>query len=34
MFEGETLCDGEVVMSVERMVMAFRPAGLLQPSAG
>ncbi|MEW2493510.1 3-hydroxyacyl-ACP dehydratase FabZ family protein [Streptomyces nodosus] len=34
MFEGETLCDGEVVMSVERMVMAFRPADLLQPSAG
>lgn len=33
-FEGETLCDGEVVMSVERMVMAFRPAGQLLPSAG
>jgi 3-hydroxyacyl-[acyl-carrier-protein] dehydratase len=33
-FEGETLCDGEVVMSVERMVMAFRPAGQLRPSAG
>lgn len=33
-FEGETLCDGEAVMSVERMVMAFRPAGQLQPSTG
>lgn len=33
-FEGETLCDGEVVMSVERMVMAFRPAEQLLPSAG
>jgi 3-hydroxyacyl-[acyl-carrier-protein] dehydratase len=33
-FEGETLCDGEVVMSVERMVMAFRPSGRLLPSAG
>lgn len=33
-FEGETLCDGEVVMSVERMVMAFRPADQLRPSAG
>lgn len=33
-FEGETLCDGEVVMSVERMVMAFRPADRLLPSAG
>ncbi|MEV4973976.1 3-hydroxyacyl-ACP dehydratase FabZ family protein [Streptomyces scopuliridis] len=33
-FEGETVCDGEVVMSVERMVMAFRPAGSLLPSAG
>ncbi|MDF9805397.1 3-hydroxyacyl-[acyl-carrier-protein] dehydratase [Streptomyces sp. HB372] len=33
-FEGETLCDGELVMSVERMVMAFRPADRLLPSAG
>ncbi|MFH9978828.1 3-hydroxyacyl-ACP dehydratase FabZ family protein [Streptomyces sp. NPDC017179] len=33
-FEGETSCDGEVVMSVERMVMAFRPSGRLLPSAG
>jgi 3-hydroxyacyl-[acyl-carrier-protein] dehydratase len=33
-FEGETRCDGEVVMSVESMVMAFRPAGQLRPSAG
>ncbi|WP_445529279.1 3-hydroxyacyl-ACP dehydratase FabZ family protein [Streptomyces cyslabdanicus] len=33
-FEGETSCDGEVVMSVERMVMAFRPADELLPSTG
>lgn len=30
-FEGETVCGGEPVMSVERMVMAFRPAGQLRP---
>lgn len=33
-FEGKTVCDGEVVMSVERMVMAFRSSDQLLPSAG
>ncbi|MFJ9691446.1 3-hydroxyacyl-ACP dehydratase FabZ family protein [Kitasatospora sp. NPDC101183] len=30
-FEGESRCAGELLMSVERMVMAFRPASLLRP---
>ncbi|MFR9673730.1 3-hydroxyacyl-ACP dehydratase FabZ family protein [Streptomyces sp. TR06-5] len=33
-FDGTTLCDGELVMSVERMVMAFRSSDRLRSSTG
>ena len=32
-FEGDTLCDGEPVITVQRMVLAFRPADVLRPPA-
>ncbi|MGY0070581.1 3-hydroxyacyl-ACP dehydratase FabZ family protein [Streptomyces sp. QTS137] len=33
MFEGESLVDGKTVMTVGRIVMAFRPADVLRPEA-
>lgn len=33
MFEGESLVGGETVMTVGRIVMAFRPAEVLRPEA-
>ncbi|MEU9113903.1 beta-hydroxyacyl-ACP dehydratase [Streptomyces sp. NPDC048483] len=32
MFEGHSLVNGEPVMTVDRIVMAFRPAGVLRPA--
>ncbi|MBC6447465.1 3-hydroxyacyl-ACP dehydratase FabZ family protein [Actinokineospora xionganensis] len=33
MFEGDSAVDGATVMTVSRMVMAFRPAGVLRPAS-